>query len=361
MSGAGAGEEKRQRWRMIASLLGAPIREEPEPAPEVADQPVASTPETVTGAPAGRAVRPKPSRAGRPPGDWHSLCAQLGIEAPPAPAAPAEPVSPAGDASAAESGWRVGVEPAAAPTPDAGETWEAVEPDEPHDAVEDAADDATPTYFDPDATGDDDSVDDWDSQRRASQCELEAAEDRREPEDAASDGDEPVERRRRRRRKRRSGARNRDEAEVVADERSAADENLTDDDVLEAEQLRDDDDESELSRGEEARSRRAARRERREGEGTRDADTVPELDFEEGDADEEEDFRYRAHATDDDDDGDDTPGGEGRAKHKKIPTWEETIGVIVANNLELRRREGSSKGRPPRGRRRGGRNGNDRR
>jgi hypothetical protein len=62
---------------------------------------------------------------------------------------------------------------------------------------------------------------------------------------------------------------------------------------------------------------------------------------------------------DSDDDDELAAGSAHRSKHRKIPTWEEAVGVIVTANLQARTQGDQSKNRH-RGSRRRGRGGNDR-
>jgi ribonuclease E len=54
---------------------------------------------------------------------------------------------------------------------------------------------------------------------------------------------------------------------------------------------------------------------------------------------------------DDDDEGEDLGGGFGKQSHKGFPTWEETVGMIIATNMDARAKSPKTSG--PRGRGRG--------
>jgi hypothetical protein len=99
------------------------------------------------------------------------------------------------------------------------------------------------------------------------------------------------------------------------------------------------------------RSRRGERAEEGAAAGEAESGELEDEELEESaalddEADEEEEFmprerpRRRAAATaeEPDDEGDELDDGEegGRPAHRKIPTWDEAVGIVIANNMEAR-------------------------
>ncbi len=347
---------------MIASLLGAPIRDEPDPSPQAEDtgEAAAPTADAAPVTPRSRAPRPKPTPAERAPGDWHTLCSELGIEPPPPPprpaAAPVAPVPPPVETDAADDSDHDVPEWATASARWMDEAREMVDA---HEAYGEAAVGPSDADADPEAAAPGDAAEYWEDRLGADHHASSAEPDRQAREGAAPGPDEETEHKRRRRRKRRGTARERQGPAASGPQRSAAGAPSTED--LDEGELSREDNPSRVSDVEQAEGRRPARRERRDSGRARDAQTAPELDFEDDDREVEEDWRYRGRAANDADEGEDASEEDGQAQHKKLPTWEETIGVIIAGNLELRQRESNSRSRPPRGRRRGGRDEDDRR
>jgi ribonuclease E len=376
--------DKRDRWKMIASLLGAAVPEEPVEAnaPEAAAT-ESSSQETLPASdksarsPAEHS-KVKPAQPARAPSDWNALCGQLGIEVSPIPDAKEEPLPPA-------TVWQKPIEwsPPRAPAPSSDESVER---------------DPALSFFDPDAALEVDTVDAELDVPPASEAEIDVAAVTEELDSEAADdrstfasGDATTGRRRRRRRRRRGGAAEREET-ADADELSATDSRVDDEDEsdespvsAEDEDAGEEREESPSSdRGRRPRRRRrrpALREEVRADSETEADDTVDET--EEKEEDEEEDIDVDDYDDDDEEDddevessirhgrggsrsasGDETRrGGEGtgRGKHKKIPTWEEAMAVIVSANMESRRRDGNTGKSRPRGPRRRGRGPNDRR
>jgi len=356
-----AEQDKRSRWDRIASLLGARVPDEPSPPATPGPEAEQGTDEPAAAAPAPPPVKPKRARPARRSGDWNALCGQLGIDAPP----PEEPVL----ADEASSG-----DPSVV------------------DAEEvDADREPALTFFEPDLAQEADEVDAESSVEPV--AELESIDEdvdvpESEPDSRAREtGVESTGRRRRRRRRRRPVAEDTpaddDQSGTLSDELGGepVDEMLDDDTIesveetivevtdfaleIESEDAEPDD---------EVRARPARRRRRRSGRRGPEQEEQreprrggPDLDAERQPPDDEE-LDLHAETDEDDDeeeDEEDEPTGRagrgesGRAKHKKIPTWEEAISVIVAANMETRRRDGNGKNRS-RGSRRRGRGPNDR-
>ncbi len=381
--------DRRSRWNKIASLLGARVPDEPpvadQTAPDAEASPAAS-PEPALTPPRAKQDRPRPARRA---GDWDALCGELGIDTPRVVESPAEPEPAATARPDADGSGREADEDAMVSAP--------VEPRAPRRK--------TPSMFFPDraeqppraeadATGagwvaaPQDGAD--------GPADLEADQglgDRDLDDQAAPPDDESVgsaSRRRRRRGRRRRTPADRDQAAERPSSRLSddpgADEPLDVRGPYDVEQLDEveaeyehhehvrpgevatDSDEDDMDQASDSdRSRRVRRRSRRptsRGPGRADADdTVGDADLDDhldADGDDELDL---------DESDDDRPrdprgsragrgDGTGPAKHKKIPTWEEAISVIVAANLEVRRRDGESRNRP-RGNRRRGRGAHD--
>jgi len=369
--------DQRSRWNMIASLLGAAVPEEPEQpsaSEEQADesaQPAAPAVPAVGSAPPSQ-PKPKRPRPERRPSNWNDLCGELGIDAPAVPAASEDTSLPVPTAPPAIDQPVAAEEIATAPAED-------LELDR----------DPSLTFFDPDAVLEEDTVDvDLGAAERV-QPEVDDAEEPEEdtriterdmPEESTGRG------KRRRRRRRRTEPTEREE--VAADDApSLAGDEVNEEPDIEAEPAGDEvvdrDEGDESARPERGRrSRRRRRRPTRREEAPADEDVVSGVAGHVADADadaDELDTEVDEVDEDDEDDDEDDEGsireghagrsgrgdesrrgeGGGRTKHKKIPTWEEAISVIVATNLEARRRDGNGKNRP-RGPRRRGRGSNDR-
>jgi hypothetical protein len=376
----GKPSDQRDRWKMIASLLGAAVPEEPAEAdvPEAAATesssqttlPAADKPAS----PSAERPKAKPAQPARAPRDWNALCGQLGIEVSPDPAVREEPQPPA-------IVWQKPIE------------WSP--PREPAPVRDESAErDPALSFFDPDAALEVDTVDAELDVPPALEAEIDAAASEEEVDSESADDRAPIASgdattgRRRRRRRRRRGAPEREET-ADADELAATDARIDDEDESDespvsaededAGEEREESTSSERGRRPRRRRRRPARREEVRAEIETEADdTVDESDE---DDDEEDDVIIDHYDDDDDDDevessirhgrggsrsapGDEARrGGEGtgRGKHKKIPTWEEAMAVIVSANMESRRRDGNTGKSRPRGPRRRGRGPNDRR
>ena len=130
--------DKQDRWKMIASLLGAAVPEEPAESnvPEAdATLPAADKPVS----PSAERPKAKPAQAAQAPSDWNTLCGQLGIEVAPVPAATEAPQPPA-------KVWQKPIE------------WSP--PREPDPISDESAErDPALSFFDPDAALEVDTVD----------------------------------------------------------------------------------------------------------------------------------------------------------------------------------------------------------
>ncbi|MHB8971554.1 MAG: hypothetical protein ACYC3X_04665 [Pirellulaceae bacterium] len=428
--------DKRDRWKMIASLLGATVPEEPvseEPAPEVPiveepvlRQPVREEPDqadslgvesnwpsptaaiaestiaesTSCAVPLVEQPRAKRARPTTVASNWNALCGELGVEVPQEVASD-EVVSPSSTA------WSEPTKlvPSDLPAPD----WST--------PLSDATAERVPSlsFFDPDAVLEVDTVEaefeaefeaEQDSDATANpvadqidEADREVADDR----SAVRSGESPAVRRRRRRGRRRGGSAERDEttAENVSEvSAEAEDQDGTAETPLSTAPSTVDgegkgegsEDEPVTERG--RRSRRRRRRSPRREEVRADSEEpidgtdvdVDEVEEKPQDLDDDaelDDAELDDVGLDDDDDDDDDDDssirrgrgssrtasgdesrqdgdGAGRGKHKKIPTWEEAMSVIVSANIESRHRDSDGgKGRP-RGPRRRGRSSHDR-
>jgi len=384
--------DRRSRWNMIASLLGAVVPPEPEQptADEAAPEPA---PADTAPLPPPSQQKPKRPQRERQVSDWNALCGELGIAVPTPPEAPSETSAPA--------------------------AWESV-PSEPLSAWS-AGDshperDVTPPCVDADAAPPDDVMDtapaaawalgvemdvEMDEVEESAETEESERDSRRVAGRASEERGSRASRRRRRRRRPESAERDESptdgpvsiaggepsddlDAATTFDAGEAADADATDEAVR-------------PDRGRRVRRRRrpAARRDVTSFEDDEadepEAMTAPTgpvedcevdhdiLDDDSDDAIRDDDIRDDDDSDDDirgDDDSDDDSDDDkressredrdrsgrdrpSRGRHKKIPTWEEAISVMVTTNMELRRREGNGRNRP-RGSRRRGRDSSDR-
>ncbi len=325
-------------WNALASDLGAKAADEKAQT----DKPIgtgAESPPVVERSPS-EVKSPKPARTPRCSSDWNALANQLGLETP-------EPVK---------------VEPADQEPTSAGKT----------DTL------PLPALRDQLAADDDDiEIDDIEivAQRSESseeitsydtaepdemvietvteeffeeviQVRLEAEREDAESDDVETVGDKtetPTRSRRRGRRRRRP---DRDRATEPASSESSVTEDEESDETAPSEEAGADTAEAE---------NRTRRRRRRRRPSRRDPAKAAEPD-DDGEIDTE---------IDDDDDSDEDEGGSADSKaeaddsdsptrkHRKIPTWDEAIEVIVTNNLESRSNSPNPKGAPRGSRRRG--------
>ncbi len=379
--------DKRDRWKMIASLLGG-CRSRGACGGECSggrgdavefrgDVPGRGQ----TGESLRRTSQSEARSTSAAPSDWNTLCGQLGIEVSPVPAATEAPQPPA-------KVWQKPIE------------WSP--PREPDPISDESAErDPALSFFDPDAALEVDTVDAELDVPPVLEAELDAAAFEEEVDSESADdratiasGDATTGRRRRRRRRRRSGAPEREET-ADADELAATDARVDDEDESDESPVSADDEDAGEEREESTSSERGRRPRRRRRRPARREEVRAEIETEADDtvdeSDEDDDQEDDVIIDDDDDDDDDDDeenedevessirhgrggsrsasgdearrGGEGtgRGKHKKIPTWEEAMAVIVSANMESRRRDGNTGKSRPRGPRRRGRGPNDRR
>jgi hypothetical protein len=347
------GNDRRDYWRQLAAELGAPVPDEPEEVDDVSE----AGDERST--PAGPGVmmprkdeatterRPPP----RPPSDWHALCSQLGVEAP-----PESPVEPA--AAPTE-------EPVESPSEDAlPMDAEAIEV---HDHVSEIS------FFEPDTALEIDVADvevdeeideDLESDEELTSSATGVAEiaDEEDTIPEEDDGERKLPPRRRRRGRRRAETPSVDEVEL---ESSAGD--LSELDV--GEQLVAPEEEASGEEEEETggveqkkaapRGRRPRRRSARREEATVAGEDQSELRDQDAGASGDDATATDGASEPKEADKRVAPGAT-KSKHRKIPTWEEAVAVLVSSNLESRSRSGNAKGKS-RGSRRRGRGSGDRR
>jgi ribonuclease E len=351
-------------WKHLSELLGTKSEEADEQGP------AASEPqEIVTELPAADAPPPRHEKATAPAtGDWNSLARNLGIEVPePAEAGPAAEESgeelPSEESAEAESPpllqGPVDVGEASFDASE-GEIDTELEPDDECEAVmqpdlqeepgtvEVSAGEA-PVEDLLDAELDDDSPLDEDPLAVASEPFVEevesafdfvdkGAESEAEETDADSEDEDEERERPRRRRRRRGRRRRRDEVDETVMDEEDDDVEATgepDDDVMVDSPM--DADEEAQEDGEQERQPRRRRRRRRRPASPKDAEETSSdetADLEAvGDAD-QDDSETRAART------------EARGKHRKIPSWNEAVDVIVTTNLANRQRSsGGSRGK----------------
>lgn len=359
---------RRDYWHQLAAQLGADVP--PEPETELVDESAELlAPASETGGDAESAVVPEPLPKrvppSRPASDWRGLCEQLGLPAPPLP--PQEAALEPGELPCADA-----TGPDAPGTADTTELPCASEPVPESELGELDLAELDLAEFDlaefdlaefdeyPSETIDQDAQD------AVAEAELEEA-DAVEDNDEVSTPREPAVRRRRRRGRRRSETTEPiaetappvDDDDWDAQDSTVADETL---DSLPAEGDAGENEEPE-TRGRRPRRRRR-RGSRREAADANTADSGVGESAEAGSTtapeeglDGESDYGF----DDADDDDDERGGSSAHSRHRKIPTWEETIGVIVSANLQTRSRgdRDNGKGRA-RGSRRRGRGNNDR-
>lgn len=315
----------------MADLLGTPQEQSAESS--APPPPRASPPSPQTRVPDARPATPPPAR--QPKADWKSLANVLGLGGKTAPADPdanEQPLSTPGTE----------LEPQAAsrsePVQLAAVHWDS--PPVGDEAV-DPLEMSTEPFVD-------EVVD---------AVELDVDFEAESPTDAATE-----ERRRRRRRRRRRGRRP-DEPATQGEHPPAESTERADEPALEefvGELDRPPAGSSETGGGEgrepdEIRKRR--RRRRRRGSGIHDAksstlDVAPPSPTAVEDAADEDDTL--AEVLSEDDTGEDLKGDEHALSHKKIPSWQEAIEVVVSNNLAQRAKHpgGGSRGRGRRDRER---------
>jgi ribonuclease E len=342
-------EHNDDHWKELTADLGISADENAEketPLAQDAQPPVIQeTPD---------AIKPvRPPRKPRCTSDWNGLASQLGLPTPepvddePAPARTEESLAdtttqePLGLAKELE---RTDEEerPVAA-------SFDILEPDEMR------AETVTEEFFE-----------EVFEVRLEAEAEADDAEASGE-EESGEEEEEPRTRRRRGRRRRRGGDRSR-AAEPAAEEEAESNDDEADE-VVEVEKSSDEEDESEN------RSRRRRRRRRRPSkrdsagvpdeqqaaaeEVDEDTDDEADEDADIVDDDEEEERprrRRRSRAKADSESRDSSDSDEADVpsrKHRKIPTWDEAIDLIVSGNLGSRSKSPSPKSGPRGSRRRG--------
>lgn len=337
-------------WRSLAEMLGAEPAEEPDqetPGPEtpsMAEESGGERDETSAESglePAEEASAPHRSTLPpRPTSNWSGLAAELGIEVePPPPELDRETGAEGLEPEAAEAEATEVPSAAEKETPGAWQTENVSPPDS----------DVAPDLELSDDAGEETAV---------TLPEEEAG----APEEESDQGQPEFSRRRSRRKRRRRTAIEREEVETIEDDGTdpasfeqaqviEVETEWTEADEEEAVgEEAEDLDEGSAEEHEKKRRRRRRRRRPRRRDDQLDADKdnaveekVNGTDAESSDADDE----TLSEAYDDDDN---KPAKKG--KHRKIPTWEEAVSVIVENNLEARARNTGSKGKSRGSRRR---------
>jgi ribonuclease E len=323
-------DKQQQHWQELADELGAESPEASEGMPAIE--------ESVTELPAAELPPPSPKRSRddseRSQGpNWSLLADELGLEPMPTAEPPAAevPEELAGDEADEEAVEEAKPEEfAAVEEPSDTRDWAPPAEDEERIEVaqeEPVAEEEAETDQDPLSLDSEPFVDEV-----AEALDLETDEEIEEAE--ATQGQEEAPPRPRRRRR---GGRRRRRADAPDADSTATE------DVEEAEPK----EEMEVDREEEAAvadegppeptTRKRRRRRRRAPRGEREAG-------------EPKDAAEDADLDDEDDDGEELPEGadQGRraAKHRKIPSWAEAIGVIIEGNLASRSRgQGGSRGR----------------
>lgn len=344
--------DPKNHWQNLANQVGAEIRPEPEPSGET------SASEAAPHVPPVRERRPPAPQPRRTANHWSSLASELGLEV------PEEPEPPESLAEAAP-----GTEPAIAET-------SVVEDADISDAVADNetefADGETripmvesvgPRH-DPDISTDD-SIDDdeivWsrpetDEAADSDEIQFEQLDsegvDNTPDEDTSDRAEEEEETgaRRRKRRGRRRRRRRDDETTLEPTAHSAetaetielvaiGSADLEEIEIVPIEENEQRDEEDDSDQDNEPRGRRKRRRGRR---GSRRRDESPATD-ENGESGETSDEA-------DDSDEEEADANEPRAKHRKIPTWEQTLAGMIDANIKNHAATENS-GRRGRGRR----------
>jgi len=394
-------ERKNDHWHSLANELGAEAPAETEPAGQTSDegevqadqaptaseeesetmgdrdtsmpQPAAVSPPSVPSGAAKARTRPKRPRREN---HWGFLAGELGLAQRESPSQETEQAEPTGEAAASEqpvtpeakeaapapaeiSADLPTTPPRAAAAQTPAEPRQQQEIDERHvDQLDDEQGERDERWLEAEIV------------QGEALDELDAGIDTGEDEDETEEAAESRPRRRRRRRRRRGRDTDEQSRETGGDEEDVTrdEEDETSDESAEVTQGRaQDSDESEQSDLDEDRSEGGdSRRRRRRGSRRRDRDKdtqAADAEFAERPATPE-----REEDVDDVDDVDDLEQGEGRgrrqdasekAKHRKIPTWQEAIGTIIKVNMDSRSR---SSGGGRRGDRRGdGRRGEGRR
>jgi hypothetical protein len=358
--------EKPSHWKSLAELLGAQVTEsEPAPPRPQITQPTASSPPREL-----KQSRPAPAKP--PKSDWRSLAGALGLaesQVSPAESPPREDptafaassaVMNAGQGGMAES-FPVRESVPARETPSDSDRQHFAS-----DAAPSEPRDLAAAHWGAPAEPADEPIDPLEMpatefvEEVADAIELEVDDEGHVESDAVAE-----ERRRRRRRRRRRGRRSEgpveegprsaessgEEAEpepvgefiddaIPVDSPPAHERDMRSADAIDAAPERESDDGRPRRR---RRRRRRGRRDEAAGPREKSSEAAPVAE----DSAEDDDVLAQVLADADDELEGDEKGGEAHLSHKKIPSWQEAIDVVVASNLAQRARH---PGAGPRGR-----------